>query len=360
MGKKSKKKQNGAAKAKGGAASSATAVDVAQRSVYGVGIVTGKKQKCVQCFCNIKPDKIFLCPGCSAIFCWRCEKKKWVECVNHTNCLRPARKCVRCISGVTIGVGLLDANMLPNGSENRIVEVNDAVAAGSASFADVSRMVVSIGGVRNMFQLIAEENKLNDASLPFVFCESCDVDECMSCAYSTEGGPGVLFSCSVCLKTKCKSCSIVPFKSSDFVERYGELLRQIPDGKVGYQELIGCVLGHPTADAILSCTTCSASFCFRCMEERSLRSLIFKSILAMIDRSKVQGEFHCSHCYWASKPCTNPSCPNEAGVPTKRCGGCHLDRYCSVECQAAAYPGHMARCQKITAKRAEAGKSERE
>ena len=60
--------------------------------------------------------------------------------------------------------------------------------------------------------------------------------------------------------------------------------------------------------------------------------------------------------YWSTKPCTNPTCPNEVGVPTKRCGGCHLDRYCSVECQAAAYPDHVARCLKIQAKRAFAGK----
>lgn len=59
----------------------------------------------------------------------------------------------------------------------------------------------------------------------------------------------------------------------------------------------------------------------------------------------------CAFCHWSSKPCTNPSCPNEIGVPTKRCGGCRIDRYCSVECQAEAHPHHEARCKKIQEKR---------
>ena len=37
---------------------------------------------------------------------------------------------------------------------------------------------------------------------------------------------------------------------------------------------------------------------------------------------------------------------------TKRCGGCHLDRYCSVECQTAMYPDHVGRCKRIQNKRA--------
>ena len=53
--------------------------------------------------------------------------------------------------------------------------------------------------------------------------------------------------------------------------------------------------------------------------------------------------------------CTNLNCPNAIGVSTKRCSGCHLDRYCSVECQAAAYPAHEAWCKQIQAKRAAAG-----
>ena len=66
----------------------------------------------------------------------------------------------------------------------------------------------------------------------------------------------------------------------------------------------------------------------------------------------MESQYRCSRCYWSTKPCTNPSCPNEVGVPTKRCGGCHIDRYCSIKCQLAAYPTHVKRCQKIQEKRA--------
>eukprot|EP00562_Extubocellulus_spinifer_P007670 CAMPEP_0178502746 /NCGR_PEP_ID=MMETSP0696-20121128/17669_1 /TAXON_ID=265572 /ORGANISM="Extubocellulus spinifer, Strain CCMP396" /LENGTH=262 /DNA_ID=CAMNT_0020131825 /DNA_START=118 /DNA_END=906 /DNA_ORIENTATION=- len=55
----------------------------------------------------------------------------------------------------------------------------------------------------------------------------------------------------------------------------------------------------------------------------------------------------CMPCYWSSKPCTNPDCPNEAGVPTKRCGGCRRSRYCSKECQIAMWPEHKKTCMGV-------------
>ena len=89
--------------------------------------------------------------------------------------------------------------------------------------------------------------------------------------------------------------------------------------------------------------------CLGCLDDRSLDSFLRHILLK-------GPKFQCSECYWKTKPCTNPTCPKEAGVPTKRCGGCHLDRYCSVACQAAAYPNHMAKCKKIQAKRLDSGK----
>ena len=50
--------------------------------------------------------------------------------------------------------------------------------------------------------------------------------------------------------------------------------------------------------------------------------------------------------YLSVKICTNYTCPNEVGkVKTFRCGDCRKSRYCSVECQAAAYPDHKQICQ---------------
>ena len=52
--------------------------------------------------------------------------------------------------------------------------------------------------------------------------------------------------------------------------------------------------------------------------------------------------------YLSTKICTSYTCPNEEGkVKTFRCGDCRKSRYCSVECQAAAYryPDHKEICQ---------------
>ena len=50
--------------------------------------------------------------------------------------------------------------------------------------------------------------------------------------------------------------------------------------------------------------------------------------------------------YLSTKICTSYTCPNEEGkVKTFRCGDCRNSRYCSVECQAAAYPDHKDICK---------------
>jgi len=107
------------------------------------------------------------------------------------------------------------------------------------------------------------------------------------------------------------------------------------------------------------CKHCNLYVCYQCLDDRSAR-IVAEAQLAVVfaDSTKLDemSPFICTPCYWSSKPCTNPNCPNELGIPTKRCGGCHLDRYCSVECQAAMYPEHVDRCQRIQARRAAAGK----
>ena len=113
-----------------------------------------------------------------------------------------------------------------------------------------------------------------------------------------------------------------------------------------------CLL-DPADAALYHCAVCQRirSYCCGCLDDESAHSLL-ASLLEK--RGKGLNGFQCRSCYWKSKPCTNPSCPNDIGVPTKRCGGCHLDRYCSVECQTAAYPDHVGKCTRIQNKRAAA------
>jgi len=112
------------------------------------------------------------------------------------------------------------------------------------------------------------------------------------------------------------------------------------------------------ADEYAYCSHCKLYVCYQCLDYRSARMLAKALLGNFADPPKMNEmpPFICTPCYWSSKPCTNPKCPNEVGIPTKRCGGCHLDRYCSVDCQAAMYPDHVARCQRIQARRAAAGK----
>ena len=111
-------------------------------------------------------------------------------------------------------------------------------------------------------------------------------------------------------------------------------------------EKLGNLVRGNTVGAISICPTCKVCICTACMDDKSMESFV----VAMMKSSA--SSYQCSRCYWSTKPCTNPTCPNEVGVPTKRCGGCHLDRYCSVECQLAAYPAHVNRCGRIQEKRA--------
>jgi hypothetical protein len=52
--------------------------------------------------------------------------------------------------------------------------------------------------------------------------------------------------------------------------------------------------------------------------------------------------------------CTNPACsnlegPSEAALPTKRCRGCLMVRYCGTSCQTVDWPRHKAGCRELRA-----------
>ena len=359
MGKKSKK-QGGGSEAKSTAAGRTTAhQDAVAAAVgdYGGGIRTSsggsKKLKCVRCFCNLKDlAKAHQCPGCSNLFCWRCEKKYFEECPCGPDCINPNRRCGFCTGGSTMQVALGKCgSTVDDGTEKVFLSNNDF-----AKFHDCIR----------------EDDHLSMLAIPFAFCTGagCEIGACADCFMDPKVNR--VLRCDSCEKCRCCFCqkgALINFKSKNQTILLDTYERALLEGKdslddddikricVGLRELrIG-----GEADLLSRCGDCNQYQCYACFDDRTIESFARSLLDAMMEgEASAVGRFKCSKCYWASKPCTNPTCPNEAGVPTKRCGGCHLDRYCSVECQAATYPGHMTRCQKIMAKRAKAKKSETE
>ena len=52
--------------------------------------------------------------------------------------------------------------------------------------------------------------------------------------------------------------------------------------------------------------------------------------------------------------CTNLAGGSEAELPTKRCSGCWVARFCSAECSKAAWRAHKQVCRQLAAQAAEA------
>ena len=51
----------------------------------------------------------------------------------------------------------------------------------------------------------------------------------------------------------------------------------------------------------------------------------------------------------ANTRCTDLRGPSEAAARGRTCGGCHLVRYCSVECSRADWKGHRRACRLLQA-----------
>ena len=312
--------------------------------VLAIGGTTGsKKLKCVRCCSALKDlTKAHQCPGCAQLYCWRCEKKMFRECLNGKNCANPLWRCMDCTGGQTML--RLSGETVPFGVNNNLV-IN-----GSA--------------YQRMVELIAKDERLSDAAIPFQTCSSpkCLWDEtvtdeggngwnspfeCYSCASATDTSTcrtSYLRKCSTssCFTALCTACD------HDTNERMFALACDAND-RQDSEPVLGEVQSK-FPKALSRCQECKRDVCATC-NIKGARDTSF-----VIDRNG----FHttCPPCtekkYWSAKPCTNPTCPNEVGLPTKRCGGCHLDRYCSVECQGMAYPAHKSRCRAISAKRAAA------
>ena len=192
-----------------------------------------------------------------------------------------------------------------------------------------------------------------------VGCASQDT-ECYKCLMDATNSR--LDRCTVCRRIRCRACKSEELKNVQ-LRRTPELISAMGSmERVSSQQItsIASDLRAQSPDAWACCIECGSCFCYGCLDDKSAESLAVTIVegIRLLDSGgdpySLKELFKCSYCYWKSKPCTNPSCPNDIGVPTKRCGGCHLDRYCSVECQAAAYPDHVGKCALIQNRRAAA------
>jgi len=364
MGKKSKK---GAARAKAGSSAaapastgSAAAAATGTSNAAGVEPTTnsnggvlarssngGKtKMKCARCYATLKDfAKARPCPGCAELYCWRCAKKWFRECLNGKNCVEPLSRCVECWSGLTmirVGAAILAENQIEVPAD-RDFSIPKAVR-------------------RQIEEFVSNDERLSMAAMPFRICPSgpdCRWDtavvdeegcywsylsECNACASVADASRSSFFrKCSQCEGMRCTACD-------DAVKVH--LQTPIPVGKS--PDLLKTLLPK-FAIAMFQCRECNQNVCGKCASNALTDMTSFAK-----DASGGFDTTLCFPCtekkYWSAKPCTNPTCPNEVGVPTKRCGDCHIARYCSVECQEMAYPAHRNRCQAILARRVAAGK----
>jgi len=205
---------------------------------------------------------------------------------------------------------------------------------------------------------------LTTEAVPFQKCggKGCSAEECYRCL--SDAADRRLLQCAVCHRVRCRPCKDAVNVPGTVPAEIVAALRAGP-AAIGADQISRAAesLRGASPENWVTCGECHSWYCYGCLDDGSARSLTLGLLDALRKRQlddavSLTNDFQCSSCYWSAKPCTNPSCPNEnkVGIPTKRCGGCHIDRYCSVECQAAAYPAHLERCQKIQAKRAAAGK----
>ena len=365
MGKKSKKNAAGGAKAKGATSVVRSRDDAGatkNRDETGGGILTStggssnKKQRCVLC-CALLKDlaKARACPGCSLLFCWRCERKDFNKCFNGDNCVRPISKCTNCRAGVTMERELVAAGVLAPDEETSIADKH------------------GIPRIRNAYEkIVLSQPDLTDDSWPIAVCgapyctsygdeveETLPFMECRHCALGPSRSK--LLSCCRCKKIRCDPCSRPSETAFDAVcDQLNDLVGS-GDDVLSTPSVTACWNAFINAGGsdimTVPCNICHRIVCASCTDFTEQ-----KNIIRTMWECNNDPDFHypdgfkCSTCYWSAKPCTNPNCPNEVGIPTKRCGGCHIDRYCSVECQAAMHPKHVERCKTIQAKRASAGK----
>lgn len=196
------------------------------------------------------------------------------------------------------------------------------------------------------------------------------VQECYRC-FTDHNVMHRLQRCSICNEGRCLECHTAASNRSvqacvnDAGFNIAVAVLSAVDEKRGFTsdeiELAASAMQRTATGCFGTCQKCGATRCYPCLDNESMkrtaRSVLSASAHALASSRGQNHVFHyqktllCTSCYWSTKPCTNPTCPNEVGVPTKRCGGCHINRYCSVECQTIAYPHHAQKCKQIQEER---------
>ena len=327
MGKKSKAKASNSADKR-----DALALAGAPAPAGGIS----KKQRCISCLALLKDlAKAHQCPGCSLLYCWRCEKKNFGICLNREECLQPKSRCFECISGKTMAKALHAAGII------------------SAEEADC-KLFVSQPSSQKAYQSIVDQgNDLTHFSWPMcgcggVACKSSTEKffECIDCAKDVDTVHN-LGCCCRCGKLRCPQClADQPYEDvANMLVESREIIESNKGVRVhpvmstaAIEKVLSAMTTGGTPDGMTACMSCSRLVCRECIDFTEA-SKVCSFAMGRPARGETH-QFQCSKCYWSSKPCTNPKCPNEIGVQTKRCGGCHIDRYCSVECQVEAYPEH--------------------
>lgn len=348
MGKKSKK-------------SAALSVKESSNLPNALVPVSGKKQRCVGCSALLKDiGKVKQCPGCSDLYCSRCEKKEFLQCPNADACPFPLPRCPKCVCGITMTAELVCAGALPADTPCGCWRGDD-VKLTTALLQDNTQQAFE--------SIISQRLDLGMNAFPLIRCGSKECNVGFGCVYCLDFTPDALKCCSRCDKRRCEDCSD-SFLSLSLRERMGLMIQMTGScflNAHGRKLLrMGEWLGKNLCrtNSIALCSLCCRSICFDCLGQQEKRRLITEMKIEISDEKMVEisktgmdvldvidGEinFLCDPCYWSTKPCTNASCPNEVGVPTRRCGRCRISRYCSVECQAAAYTGHVDRCKEVCA-----------
>mmetsp|Transcript_10631 Transcript_10631/g.22502 ORF Transcript_10631/g.22502 Transcript_10631/m.22502 type:complete len:293 (+) Transcript_10631:142-1020(+) len=260
-----------------------------------------KLPTCTRCFTLVRTNRAATCPGCTRIFCGRCESKWFRGCSLGSECVLPMRRCVNCISGSLIWDEL--------GVTAEGVNEDDEAEFISARFEELM--------VEKPLEARPDMYCLKDGCFNSL-CRPC-VEHGEALALRTDLPPPFSF-CSACRKTRCATCVLDAMQAEGMVE-----------------------------DFIGKCAKCCQEYCFECVEPSYWHAV---PGVASHGNAVLCSPCYPSYQYWLEKPCTNPDCPNTAGmVETRRCGDCRTARYCSKECQRAMRSTHKQECIEMKKKR---------
>ena len=209
MGKKSKGSK---AKAKSNANAGGSSTILRGGGIAGAAggaIVPSKKaQKCVRCFGTVKAEKGTRCPGCSQLYCWRCERKAFGTCPNGDAFVSPTRRCLNCSSGKTF-LGVM--------KKREGLELGKMKSIPSWAWCRLKKYTES-------------DNSFSKHACPFIICpgDGCSISECCCCA--DDASVRLMYCCvnhDQCSTYRCVDCSKRNFlEVNDRFSSFGGILRR--------------------------------------------------------------------------------------------------------------------------------------